>query len=95
MCGLIRRDFLSDPDLGFAILPEFQGHGYMQEIAAGYLNYVHNSLDMQTILAITLRYNHRSISLLKRLGFSFMHELQIPGELDPLFLFRIEFERSN
>ena len=95
MCGLIRRDFLSDPDLGFAILPEYQGHGYMQEVAAGYLNYIHQCFRMPAVLAITIRHNQRSISLLQRLGFSFMNELQIPGELDPLFLFRIDFERSN
>jgi len=95
MCGLLRREFLSEPDLGFAILPQYQGHGYMQEITAAYLKYVHQCLKFPVVLAITIRHNQRSISLLERLGFSFTNELELAGELEPLFLFKVDFERKN
>ena len=95
MCGLIRRSFLSDPDLGFAILPEYQGQGYMYEIAEAYLKYVHQNLELPAVLAITLPHNQRSISLLERLGFSFRNEIELAGELEPLLLFRIDFDRNN
>ncbi|MBL7962195.1 GNAT family N-acetyltransferase, partial [bacterium] len=34
MCGLIKRDFLPDPDIGFALMPEFEGKGYGYESAS-------------------------------------------------------------
>jgi ribosomal-protein-alanine N-acetyltransferase len=95
MCGLLRREFLPDPDLGFAILPEFQGHGYMQEVSGGYLNYIHQCLKLPAVLAITVPGNQRSISLLERLGFSFMNELHLPGEAEPVILYRVDFEPDN
>ena len=34
MCGLLKRDSLSFPDLGFAFLPEYTGKGYARAAAA-------------------------------------------------------------
>ena len=95
ICGLLRREFLSDPDLGFAILPQYEGFGYMQEVAAAYLAYIHQHLKLPTVFAITVPHNQRSISLLERLGFSFIDELHLSGEIEPLFLFRVDLERNN
>src|SRR5688572_2577541 len=33
MCGFLKRDSLSFPDIGFAFLPEFSGYGYAYESA--------------------------------------------------------------
>src|SRR6478736_8102385 len=33
MCGILKRDSLENPDIGFALLPEFVGKGYAFEIA--------------------------------------------------------------
>jgi len=33
MCGIIKRDYLEHPDIGFAFLPEFTGKGFAFEIA--------------------------------------------------------------
>ncbi|MEQ6166516.1 GNAT family N-acetyltransferase [Ekhidna sp. MALMAid0563] len=30
LCGLLKRDYLDHPDLGFALLPDFMGNGYIQ-----------------------------------------------------------------
>src|SRR5688572_4300133 len=32
MCGVLKRDTLDSPDIGFAFLPGFQGQGYALEI---------------------------------------------------------------
>src|SRR5215218_10903110 len=42
ICGLIRRDWLEDVDLGFAFLPHFRGAGYAHEAAAETLEYARN-----------------------------------------------------
>ena len=39
MCGIIRRETLKDPDIGFAFLPEFSGKGYAYEIAKACLDH--------------------------------------------------------
>ena len=39
MCGLIKRDFLTETDLGYAYLPEFVGQGYAYEAATAVLAY--------------------------------------------------------
>lgn len=35
MCGLVKRSYLSLPDIGFAFLPGFEGKGYGYESAMG------------------------------------------------------------
>lgn len=95
MCGLVCREFLSHPDLGFAILPEYQGNGYMQEIATAYLDYIKNEIKLITVLGITVRDNLRSVSLLERLGFSFKSEIILPGQDEQLLLFSISFQRAT
>ena len=37
MCGLIKRPPLAHPDLGYALLPRFRGHGYVAEAARAVL----------------------------------------------------------
>jgi RimJ/RimL family protein N-acetyltransferase len=39
VCGLIKRDFLEDVDIGFAFLPDFRKQGYAYEAAAAVLAY--------------------------------------------------------
>ena len=38
MCGLLKRQELEHPDIGFAFLPEYTGKGYAFEIAEKTLN---------------------------------------------------------
>src|SRR5690349_12434898 len=33
ICGLLKRDVLEDPDIGYALLPEFWSRGYAYESA--------------------------------------------------------------
>ncbi|HYV97053.1 MAG TPA: GNAT family N-acetyltransferase [Gemmatimonadaceae bacterium] len=71
MCGLLRRDTLEHPDIGFAFLPEFWSQGYAAEAAQGTLRYARDTLGLGPILAITSLHNDRSIRLLAKLGFRF------------------------
>jgi ribosomal-protein-alanine N-acetyltransferase len=88
MCGLIRRDTLDHPDLGFAFLPRFRGQGYAREAAQATLDYARQSLDIGPLLAITSLDNERSIALLEKLGFVFEHIIRMPNDQEELRLFR-------
>lgn len=69
LCGLLQRDYLEAPDLGFAILPEFSKHGYTFEAATCILESERMKGKHRSILGITLSGNHPSQSLLGKLGF--------------------------
>ena len=71
MCGLVKRDALEDPDVGFAFLERFRSRGYAYEAAAAVLRYARSALGLTRILAITSPGNAASIELLQKLGFRF------------------------
>ncbi len=69
ICGLLKRENLEFPDLGFALLPEFRRQGYASEAARAILQDARKRLKIQTILAITKPENKSSQVLLQALGF--------------------------
>ena len=68
MCGLVKRDYLEHPDLGFAFLPDAMKQGYAFEITEATLRYCREALNIQQVCAITSPENNRSIRLLEKLG---------------------------
>jgi RimJ/RimL family protein N-acetyltransferase len=71
ICGLIRRDWLEDVDLGFAFLPRFRGVGYAHEAAAATVEYARATLGLDRLLAIVSPENEDSVRLLGKLGMTF------------------------
>ncbi len=71
MCGLLKRDYLPDVDLGFALLPAYRSRGYTLEAASAVLAHARDALGLKRVLAITSPDNVASIGLLERLGFRF------------------------
>lgn len=69
LCGLVKRDFLSAPDLGFALLPDYVGHGYATEASRAVMQHAKSALGIERLYAIVKRDNQRSVRLLERLGF--------------------------
>ncbi len=69
ICGLLRREFLPAPDLGFALLPDYVGYGYASEAARGVMSHAQNTLGIGRLYAIVRRGNDRSLRVLERLGF--------------------------
>lgn len=72
LCGLVKRETLGDPDLGFALLDAHEGHGYALEAATAVMAHARRVLKIRRILAITTPANARSAKLLAKLGF--VHE---------------------
>jgi [ribosomal protein S5]-alanine N-acetyltransferase len=87
MCGLLKRDFLDHPDLGFAFLARHRGHGYGHEAASAVLRHAHDQLNLPTLHAITAFRNPDSVKLLGKLGFSFVKFIERPGYAEPGRLF--------
>ena len=89
-CGLLKRDYLEDADIGFAFMPEYLGKGYGYESAEAIINYAKGELNISHIKAFTVPNNIPSINLLKKLGFGFEKTFKIPGEEEELFLFSLD-----
>ena len=87
LCGLLQREFLQVPDLGFAILPEYAGKGYMKEAAQAVLKYETNKHNLKEVQAITSPINSRSRGLLKVLGFSMLKAIWPDGNEEELVLY--------
>ena len=69
MCGVLKRDSLPDPDLGFSFLPAYWSQGFAFEAAEAVLRHARDTLGLGRILAITTTDNEPSMRLLARLGF--------------------------
>jgi [ribosomal protein S5]-alanine N-acetyltransferase len=68
VCGILKRDTLKFPDIGFALLPQFFGQNYAFEAAQACLEYARDVLKIPVIQAIVLPENLSSIRLLEKLG---------------------------
>ena len=87
ICGILRRDALPDPDLGFAFLPAYWGRGFAFEAAAAVQRYARNELGLGRLLAITSPGNDASIRLLEKLGFRFEGMTRLGDDEEELKLF--------
>ena len=83
ICGLLKRDELPDPDIGFALMPDFWNKGFAYEAA----NAVLQDARLERVLAITSLDNDASINLLQRLGFSFEKVIRLSADSEQVKLF--------
>ena len=86
MCGVLRRDTLPDPDIGFSFLPEYWSQGYALESASAVLEHAREALRLGRILAITTKDNGPSMRLLAKLGFRFDRMIAFGNEALRLFV---------
>jgi RimJ/RimL family protein N-acetyltransferase len=89
ICGLVKRDFLEDVDVGFAFLPKFWGKGYAFEAASAVMTYAKSVLGLKRIVAITSEDNHASAKLLEKLGLHFEGMIKYAGTDEEVRLFAI------
>ena len=89
MCGLLQRETLDHPDIGFAFLPDYNGRGYAFEIASATLHHAKEKSGLTRISAITLPGNARSINLLEKMGMKYVRDFSFPNSDEQLLLYSI------
>lgn len=94
LCGLVRRDGLDGPDLGFAFLPAGRGRGYALEAAQAVVDHGFSTLALPRILAITLAHNQRSCHLLERLGMTVQGAVRVPADGPDKLLYVLDNPRA-
>ena len=93
MCSLLKRDYLEDPDLGFALLTDHVGEGYAAEASRLVIGYAFEGLGTASLSAITLPDNRSSIALLTRLGFAM--EGSVDNGTESLYHYRLKNPRGG
>lgn len=87
LCGLLKRDNLPHPDLGFAFLPVGRGAGYAREAANAVLANA-DEQGLETLMAFCVPDNQPSIRLLEKAGFYYAGPYQFAEGEDSLSLYR-------
>lgn len=87
ICGLLKRDTLPEPDIGFAFLPDYWNQGYAFEAAAAVMNHARASLGVENVLAITSPDNEASAKLLGKIGLRFDRLVKLAEDAEEVKLF--------
>jgi RimJ/RimL family protein N-acetyltransferase len=93
MCGLVKRDNLPHPDLGYSFLPEYFGQGYAFEATQVCIHVAKIKFQLPQLLAIVNTENMPSRKLLEKLGFQFQKMIGLYDNEPDLCLYAIALER--
>ena len=89
ICGILKREWLDDVDLGFAFLPDFRAKGYAFEASRAVIAHAIDTLGIQRLAAIVAPGNAKSESLLGRLGMRYRTMVRAPNAAADVQLFTI------
>jgi RimJ/RimL family protein N-acetyltransferase len=87
--GLYNRDGIEGVDIGFAILPEFEGKGYSFEAANKLMELAKGEFQLSKVSGITLKTNKASQGLLEKLGLKFSKIVKISNDPEELMLYEL------
>ncbi|QEL55591.1 GNAT family N-acetyltransferase [Chromobacterium paludis] len=87
ICGLVKRDSLPHPDIGYAFLQRHWGRGYACEAGAACLAHASAVLKIAQVVGITAPHNLGSIRVLEKLGLRYDRTLELPGIEGPSLYF--------
>jgi RimJ/RimL family protein N-acetyltransferase len=88
LCGIVSRDTLPAPDIGYALLPRYWSKGYAVEACAAVRDHAMHTLGLPRLLAIVSPGNAASVKVLDRIGLRYQDTVRV-GE-DDLQLFAID-----
>jgi len=94
LCGLLKRDFLTETDLGYAYLPQYFGVGYAYEAASAVLAYAAAHTELKTLVAIVSPANLASKALLQKLGFVQHGQVLVPDKNEMVDFYRVQLEKN-
>jgi RimJ/RimL family protein N-acetyltransferase len=82
LCGLLKRPWLEDVDVGYGLLATYRGRGYAREAAVAVLEWGREHFGLQRVVALVAEGNARSIHLLEQLGMRYERRV-IPPDDEP------------
>lgn len=88
-CGLYDREGVDGIDIGFALLPEYEGEGFAYEAASRLLRAAFEIFQLPKVSAITRADNLNSQKLLRKLGLTFSEKIHLGEGGDELMLYQL------
>jgi RimJ/RimL family protein N-acetyltransferase len=88
-CGLYDREGMDGIDIGFALLPEYEGLGFAYESANRIKKAAFEEFEIEEIKAITSKENISSQRLIEKLGLEKAGTIKLPNEDEELLLYKI------
>lgn len=79
LCGLVQRDYLQLPDVGYALFRQYSGQGYISEAALAVVAYAHEVLGLPQLCGIVSPSNLASKRILEKIGMKPAGQKIIPG----------------
>jgi ribosomal-protein-alanine N-acetyltransferase len=89
VCGLYNREGIEGIDIGFGILPDFEGNGYAFEAAQRLIRAAFEDFKINTIKAITSKENFASQKILEKLEMTQIGAMHIPNDNKEVYLYEI------
>ncbi|MEM7315182.1 MAG: GNAT family N-acetyltransferase [Planctomycetota bacterium] len=87
-CGFYDREGVEGVDIGFALLPQYEGNGYAVEGASRLMQLAKTEFGITQVSAITIEANVASRRLIEKLGLEFVEMIELPDDDVPLMLYR-------
>lgn len=94
VAGLVLRPALPAPDIGYALLPQYRGHGYAREAAQAVLDHARDGLKLPRLCAIVSPGNAASARLLEALGFRGQGTVRIAPETADVLLYARDLDAA-
>ncbi len=94
-CGLYARPGVPGIDLGYALLPQFEGKGYATEAARKMLDTAFRVFKIPVVRAYTTRENVGSQHVLEKLGLQHAGYDYLPDDPEKLLMYKLEKKDYN
>lgn len=91
ICGLYAREGSSTIEIGYALLPAYFGMGFASEAAQRLMQAAKEDFGITSLRAVTGVSNSASQRLLQKLGMTLLERVQLPNEMEEVFIFQILF----
>jgi RimJ/RimL family protein N-acetyltransferase len=88
-CGLYNRDGVDGIDIGFGLLPAYEGLGYAYEASSRLMKAAFEEFEIEEIKAITSKENFSSQRLIEKLGLERVGTTTLPNEEEEVLLYVI------
>lgn len=87
VCGLLKREGLDDPDIGYAYLPKYWGKGYASEAASAVIAHEKQTIGVKRVVAIVAPHNQPSINVLQKIGLRYDRMITLPRNDEEIMFF--------
>ena len=94
ICGIVKREGLALPDLGFAFLPQYEGKGFATEAGKAVVKYASESLQIAELAGITKPDNLASIRVLEKVGMEFKQMILLPQDANEFSLYAMALHKE-